>query len=323
MALFFSVLPFTQKPEGFFIYTKHNTLGVGGPISNEGALLTIAEEARAENVLSGASARAEEKLFLESESGSFFGPSPSLVGTISSRDGIKKYKVQKGDTFSNIAARFGITLETVKNANPKIKNLRVGAEVLILPVSGILYSVEKGDTLQSLVDRFGADPALVKKHNPDYLKILETPDASLILPNVKNIPASISKRKAIGDLADLGNYFILPAKGWNWGLLHEHNAVDIANSCGSPIYAAADGVVVEESSDGSWNNGYGNFILVEHPNMTQTRYAHTLKNIVRAGDIVSQGKQIALIGNSGNTEGSTGCHLHFEVIGAKNPFALK
>jgi len=117
--------------------------------------------------------------------------------------------------------------------------------------------------------------------------------------------------------------YILPARGWNWGILHDFNAVDIADACGKPIYASYEGLVIEESDDNFWNNGYGNYILIEHPNNTKTRYAHTLKNLVKVGDYVLQGQQIALIGNSGNTHGLSGCHLHFEVYGAKNPFAIR
>jgi murein DD-endopeptidase MepM/ murein hydrolase activator NlpD len=72
---------------------------------------------------------------------------------------------------------------------------------------------------------------------------------------------------------------------------------------------------------GSWNDGYGHFLLIEHPNGTKTRYAHLQSMMVSVGQYVNQGDRIALMGNTGNTHGPTGCHLHFEVLGAKNPFA--
>ncbi|MDP1706654.1 MAG: M23 family metallopeptidase [bacterium] len=120
-----------------------------------------------------------------------------------------------------------------------------------------------------------------------------------------------------------GSYFILPSSGLNWGKLHYNNAVDIADLCGRPIKAAAEGLVVEEFSNNRWNNGYGNYVLIEHPNGTKTRYAHAAKNIVKVGDYVDQGQKISLIGNTGNAKGATGCHVHFEVIGAKNPFVIE
>ena len=119
-------------------------------------------------------------------------------------------------------------------------------------------------------------------------------------------------------------YFIQPASGKNWGVLHGRNAVDIANSCGTPVVAAAAGTVVSDSSLGSgatgWNNGFGKFVLLKHPNGTKTRYAHLSKIFVAVGEKVEQVQQIGKIGNTGYVEGATGCHLHFEVLGAANPF---
>jgi murein DD-endopeptidase MepM/ murein hydrolase activator NlpD len=121
-------------------------------------------------------------------------------------------------------------------------------------------------------------------------------------------------------LPKLAHYFIQPAAGLNWGILHAHNAVDIANVCGTPVVAAADGAVVDRDDSGSWNGGYGNFIVIEHSNGTKTKYAHLETLTVGIGDEVSQGQNIGTIGNTGHV---TGCHLHFEVYGAVNPFAKR
>ena len=86
------------------------------------------------------------------------------------------------------------------------------------------------------------------------------------------------------------------------------------------VYAAAEGLVIEAGNIG-WNNGYGGYIKIKHPNKTYTAYAHLNKILVDEGKYVSQGAKIGLMGNTGNTHGPTGCHLHFEVRGAKNPFA--
>ena len=122
------------------------------------------------------------------------------------------------------------------------------------------------------------------------------------------------------NLPSYPGYFIIPTTGWNWGQLHYFNAVDIANACGTPIYASAEGLVVKEFSYG-YNDGYGHYIDLEHPNGVITRYAHTQKNKVSVGDYVLQGDLIAYIGNTGKTHGPTGCHLHFEMRGARNPFS--
>ncbi|HEX4916434.1 MAG TPA: M23 family metallopeptidase [Limnobacter sp.] len=85
-----------------------------------------------------------------------------------------------------------------------------------------------------------------------------------------------------------------------------HEGIDFIAPVGTPILAAAAGVVV----DAKWHPGYGNMIEIEHNNKTTTRYAHASKLLVKTGDIVRLGQKIALVGNTGR---STGPHLHFEV----------
>lgn len=121
----------------------------------------------------------------------------------------------------------------------------------------------------------------------------------------------------------LKNNFMTPTTGKNWGRLHGNNGVDIADGCGKMIYAADEGMVVESAANGNWNGGYGNYVVIKHPNNVQTKYAHTKKNLIKVGSYVLQGDPIALIGNTGFVHGITGCHLHFEVLGARNPFATK
>ncbi|MBI5306038.1 M23 family metallopeptidase [Candidatus Wolfebacteria bacterium] len=117
------------------------------------------------------------------------------------------------------------------------------------------------------------------------------------------------------------NKLFPPAIGWNWGQLHANNAIDIANSCGTPVYSAFEGFITEEAIDNNWNNGYGNYLKIEHPGEIETLYAHLDKAIVSLGQYVQSKELIGYIGNTGNTHGQTGCHLHYEVHGAKNPLA--
>jgi murein DD-endopeptidase MepM/ murein hydrolase activator NlpD len=113
-------------------------------------------------------------------------------------------------------------------------------------------------------------------------------------------------------------YYHMPTTGKNWGILHAHNGVDIANACGTPVKAAAAGTVTSIGS--GWNGGYGNDVIIHHPNGTETLYAHLQKIEVSEGDSVDTGDLLGLMGETGE---ATGCHLHFEVHGAKNPFAFK
>ncbi|MBI2075135.1 MAG: peptidoglycan DD-metalloendopeptidase family protein [Candidatus Harrisonbacteria bacterium] len=236
-----------------------------------------------------------------------------------SRDGVLVYKVQKGDTLSSIAANFGITLNTVYWANKGAqgKTLRVGQEITILPVSGVIHQAQSGETLQSIASMYNVPESRIMRYNKRALARGVGVGTNLIIPDAKP-QTGLSSATVV--LPDLRGYFAIPTTGWNWGKLHNYNAVDIANACGTPIYAAAEGLVTAVAGV-EWNEGYGSYVIIEHPNGTKTRYSHNERNVVSVGDYVAQGDIIGYIGNSGNTHGPTGCHLHFEVMGARNPFA--
>lgn len=99
--------------------------------------------------------------------------------------------------------------------------------------------------------------------------------------------------------------------------IHGYNGVDLASAYGAPIYAAAAGEVIISHSDGGWNGGYGNYVVIRHDNGTQSLYAHNSSNAVSVGETVTQGQVIGYMGATGK---ATGTHLHFEIRGATNPF---
>lgn len=105
--------------------------------------------------------------------------------------------------------------------------------------------------------------------------------------------------------------------GWRWGRMHK--GIDIAGPVGTPIVAAAPGVITYAR----WNEGgYGNLVEITHPDGSVTLYAHNERILVREGQEVEQGQQVAEMGSTGF---STGPHLHFEIHppgqGAVNPLA--
>lgn len=85
-----------------------------------------------------------------------------------------------------------------------------------------------------------------------------------------------------------------------------HEGIDFAAPTGTPILAAAGGVVTVSE----FHSQYGNMMEVDHGNDMITRYAHTSRLLMQVGDIVQRGQHIAYIGTTGR---STGPHLHFEV----------
>lgn len=112
--------------------------------------------------------------------------------------------------------------------------------------------------------------------------------------------------------------YVLPTVGTitslfetRWGTMHW--GIDIANRIGTPIYAVADGVVVESGPA----SGFGMWIRLQHADGTITIYGHIDRSLVHEGQRVRAGDQIATMGNRGQ---STGPHLHFEVW---NPSGVK
>jgi murein DD-endopeptidase MepM/ murein hydrolase activator NlpD len=92
------------------------------------------------------------------------------------------------------------------------------------------------------------------------------------------------------------------------GVNEFHRGTDVAASCGSPVFAATGGIVVEARANGT----YGNWILLEHGEGIQTGYAHIQNGgiEVTVGETVNAGEEIARVGSTG---AATGCHLHFET----------
>lgn len=91
-----------------------------------------------------------------------------------------------------------------------------------------------------------------------------------------------------------------------------HEGLDFAAPAGTPILAAAGGVVLAAG----YQAGYGNMAEIDHGNGLVTRYAHASRLLVKAGDLVEGGQEIARVGSTGR---STGSHLHFEVRLAGQP----
>ena len=86
-----------------------------------------------------------------------------------------------------------------------------------------------------------------------------------------------------------------------------HTGLDFPASNGTPILAAAGGVVVAQE----YHPAYGNMVEIDHGNDLITRYGHASKVLVKKGDLIKRGQKVAEVGSTGR---STGSHLHFEVL---------
>lgn len=241
-------------------------------------------------------------------------------------DNILTYEVEQGDSLQSIADDFGVSVETLLNANGLSKNtkLKPGDSISILPVDGVKHTVKSGDTIQSIALKYKADINRVLAFNglsdDEYLKVGEV----LIIPGGEfHVPISIKVAPAeappVKSLPNLTGYYGLPSGGRITFGLHRYNAVDIGGKdwCNTPVYASASGTIITADAAG-WNGGYGRYIKISHPNGTISLYAHTSQLLVGVGQFVNKGQTIALMGSTGN---ATGCHVHFEVRGARNPLA--
>ena len=265
---------------------------------------------------------------------------------------ISVYIVQPGDTVATIAKRFGVSEATIRLANDlkKTDSVHVGDTVLVLPITGIRYKVKAHDTISKIESAYklsGQDIQTFLDYNnleqTDALTIgqvllipgtiIEETQVSQPAKNQTSKPVKIANQALIpkGSMhvninlftpstitsSIVRNYFIKPINCPLSQGRHDVYAVDIScGASGTPIHAAADGVVVFAKY--GYNGGYGNLVIVRHPNNMTTFYAHMQNGsmTVAAGQSVKQGQVIGHVGTTGIV---TGPHVHFEVRGGGNP----
>ncbi len=231
------------------------------------------------------------------------------------------YTVQESDTLESLAQKFNVNVSTIVWANNLTStNLIPGDHLVILPVSGVLHEVNQLDSLTSIAKTYGVPEERISVVNSLLQNETIMPGEKLVIPG----GTQKQKLSLTTTSGQTSSGLRMPTTGWNWGKLHTDNAVDIANSCGTPVYASASGYVKDARDDGTKsptsNNGYGSFVLISHKNNFETLYAHLSAVFVSAGAFVNQGDLIGAIGNTGRVDGYSGCHLHFGVYGIPNPF---
>lgn len=241
-------------------------------------------------------------------------------------DRISVYVVRPGDTLSDIANMFGVSVNTIIWANDlkSTRDVHPGDTLVILPVSGIERTIVKGDTLKSLAKKYGADAEDIAQYNGLDLTEALAVGTTIIIPGGEIAPAPTTRTPSTHREPYLGSngsaqlgYYSNPVPG---GIitqsLHGLNGIDIGGVRGTPVRAAANGTVIVARGSG-WNGGYGVYVVIMHANGSQTLYSHMRNIVVSPGQQVSSGQVIGYVGSTGL---STGPHLHFEVRGAVNPF---
>jgi murein DD-endopeptidase MepM/ murein hydrolase activator NlpD len=143
------------------------------------------------------------------------------------------------------------------------------------------------------------------EYRADYMNVIETTlmrykIRSRLLPTIQPVAASYN------------------ASSFGWrldpfsGRKTFHEGIDFAANSGTPIVAAAGGVVIAAE----YHHQYGNMVEIDHGNDIITRYAHASRLRTKVGDIVRRGQHVANVGSTGR---STGPHLHFEVLVKRVP----
>jgi murein DD-endopeptidase MepM/ murein hydrolase activator NlpD len=143
------------------------------------------------------------------------------------------------------------------------------------------------------------------EYRADYMNVIETTlmgykIRSRLLPTIQPVEVSYN------------------ASSFGWrldpfsGRRTFHEGIDFAAMAGTPIVAAAGGVIIAAE----YHHQYGNMVEVDHGNDIVTRYAHASRLRTKVGDIVRRGQHIADVGSTGR---STGAHLHFEVLVKRVP----
>ncbi len=249
------------------------------------------------------------------------------------RFAVTEYTVQPGDSAYSIAQKFNIKPETLlwgnEGMNPDAGALRVNARLNILPVNGVLHIVKAGDTLQKLQDTYGVSIEDIVNFPgnhfnyevPDQL----TPGDEVIIPNGKSQvswqepsgPQVVLAVKGGAPAAAGVNPFAFLYKGYfSWPVFpvivtqpfwSGHGGIDIGLYVRQPVFAAASGTVVFADWD---TTGFGNLVIIDHGNGILTYYGHNSALLVRYGQVVGRGEQIAEGGSTGN---STGPHVDFRI----------
>lgn len=267
------------------------------------------------------------------------------------RTEIEMYTVQKGDTVTSIAEKYGLKPQTILNANAFTRmadnphNLFVDQEVIILPIDGVYWQWQSGESLTAWAKTFKVTVEDIVNYPANNLDLATLgsydnpniePGTMLVIPNGFRIPnargdvfigvtrttpatSRVQGPGACGSITDgaigIGS-FIWPAdhhwlSGYDWSPDTGHRGVDIDGETGDPIYAVDYGVIVYAG----WNDwGYGNMIMIDHGTGWQSLYAHLSSINVICGASVLQGAVIGAIGSTGNSSGS---HLHFELMNSQ------
>ncbi|MEK7471186.1 MAG: LysM peptidoglycan-binding domain-containing M23 family metallopeptidase [Patescibacteria group bacterium] len=237
------------------------------------------------------------------------------------------YVVEKGVSISKVAKMLDVSEDSVLVANKGKKNLLENDVLFISSVPGVKHTVTKGQTLHKIAKLYNVNVSDIIFCNDITLDtILAVGDEFTISggkrveENAKLVIKSTTTTKNTEYCYSLRKFdFVNPVPGYRLSQkFHDGCAVDFAIKKGTPIHAAASGIVIFARM--GYNGGFGGLVIIVHSGGVKTMYGHMSEIFVRAGDLVIQDDtRDDIIGLVGSTGRSTGPHVHFVVEGAFNP----
>jgi murein DD-endopeptidase MepM/ murein hydrolase activator NlpD len=225
--------------------------------------------------------------------------------------GLSTHLVSRGETLLSIAARYGISPQTLayNNGLTDSGQVRPGRTLVITPPNVAVYAVGEGETLDAIAARYGADPEAVRALNGIAFEPADlVPGRTLVVPvadarypgfrlTVSDAPRFLSPKLRMPVDSGIVTQRFSPG----------HTGVDIAAPVGTPILAADAGTVTASG----WHAGTGGLhACVLHDWGLETCAYHASALLVEMGERVLAGQRIALVGSTGH---STGPHLHWEA----------
>ncbi len=240
----------------------------------------------------------------------------------SARNATHAYRDSKTDVSDGMAATDVIAIQGRAGAHRKqevpVKGRLMVAAMAVGATAAGAYTMTNTADKKSEATVLAADQATLSgaaiTGSTDGMQVVSVTPAANATVHAEEITkaSAFAQERAEREARLQRPMFVMPTKGvwtsgfgYRWGVLH--GGIDIANSIGTPVLAASDGVVV---SAGPYA-GYGNMVKLRHADGTVTLYGHLSSWQVDVGQRVWAGDQIAKMGNTGN---STGPHLHFEVL---------
>ncbi|MFC3175165.1 M23 family metallopeptidase [Novosphingobium bradum] len=195
-------------------------------------------------------------------------------------------------------------LASLVTANPAFANASANADILAPLRAAQAAKHQSGD--EEFRQLFSSWQSMDKPAARQNLVAIARPNTAAGAA----IPGFAPQKVAIPSLVPVDGVKLTSDFGMRWhpvlGGRRAHKGVDLAAPIGTPIHAAADGMV----GRADWFSGYGLYVAIEHGGQIETRYGHMSRLNVAAGQMVHKGDIIGYVGTTGR---STGPHLHYEV----------